>query len=850
MFLSFQAVSVLSSTSSYLNWVFSSVGSTENVTQYTHSSISQTFWGTSTSVNSSAVLRTQAGTTTGTTTNAQNGLTWGFTGNSQTLDSTQRITTCGSSTTEPGLTISSLRTDFMQSGHGGITFFTWTYTDSGLSFTASLTTRVGATTSSSTFRTLSPIGSAETTTSSTSISTSASSTLHTTSATNSHYFTSVSYQYTTRTNATQTDVRTTFSTTVETTRWTVGGSTKAKTTWTVSTTSTSFASSLLTAIPTTATASSSRNTNTFFGFVTGLGMLATANGGPLELPGWLIGSNFTGAIAGLWNYTAATQGTAWAVLPYATTGSVTFTLTSQIVHTGSFSVTSATTYTLAGTSSFTTTVSTTVVDKFTHETNTSTVGNSNRFPPATTSFSVTSFAAFTESFTSTFTTPINTIFNGTTSTVTNSWVVPGSSSNGTRGTTFTLTTLVNGYTTATVAFAAGNRTLISTVIVTGPSLSMTTTSVTGIWWYDWSSPTVLIPSPQTSSSSGSTTNTSATSETTTHGQTGAATFDFIRNVFAQPYQVPWGVSSITSPTDTVGLPAIGTVAFWSAMPFMQAFIPWTQTTATYAGVAAPAGFGGLLGPMASGPIESFDTDLTSQGPVTTTTWGVWGFLGAPHTTTGTYSTGTSTMTRTYLDSWTAQNSFSDASSTCAATVAFPPNMNEASASISIASTYTTSTTASPGTTTVASSSTYSGLTMASAVTSTFCESTSFTDGRPNVPGIGGTPRLVSGECTIWAINAAISLFWNSSSTWSGADINLFGIVIGDNITASASTTSDLGAGAFTVYSFPGHASLITSPAIIVSTTDSSSAQAINTETYFWLLPDTSNTLTPVLPLRA
>ena len=108
------------------------------------------------------------------------------------------------------------------------------------------------------------------------------------------------------------------------------------------------------------------------------------------------------------------------------------------------------------------------------------------------------------------------------------------------------------------------------------------------------------------------------------------------------------------------------------------------------------------------------------------------------------------------------------------------------------------------------------------------------------PGPGGTPKITGQAATIIAISAGVSLFGFGSTSWSSADTNLMSIVIGGTAGVSSSTTSNVGAGTFNCFTFPGQASIITSPALFATTTQNQSVRAHTAKTQFW------NTVNPVL----
>lgn len=113
------------------------------------------------------------------------------------------------------------------------------------------------------------------------------------------------------------------------------------------------------------------------------------------------------------------------------------------------------------------------------------------------------------------------------------------------------------------------------------------------------------------------------------------------------------------------------------------------------------------------------------------------------------------------------------------------------------------------------------------------------------PGVGGHGKFAGAPDTIYCIGAAVSLigFGTASTTWSSADPNFFQVVIGGSFTTTSSTTSASGGlGSFAAYTIPGQASLISSPALFVTTQNGPYAIPITTATGFWKTPDPA--LTP------
>lgn len=869
-YLTYSTIATVASTNTYLNWALESGQTNGSLASTTTSTVTLNPWSTSNqgeTVTSASTSYTASGSTSGQTGSSNFEANW-TTGLLTQFRSFTGIVTL-TSTNSVGLDVNVRRSTISILVSTGVTQ-SFSYTEPGFTLTSSGVFNIG--TNGSTVSITSQSGTIVTLETST---TSASSTLEDSTSTTSGTTTGTAYHSamtvtsTETVNLTNSNVTSTQSAPTTTTRWTAAGGLASRTTYTTGTTVGVLSSLTLTG-NTTFTTTQSRNFTTVSAFLIGTGFLASANGFQSDLPAWLIGSAWAGGIAGSWNYSFNTGGATYPVLPSATTGPVSTTATSAIAHPASFTLAATTTLTVFGTSSFTTTSDQPA--PFTNTESTS-VGVTAQVPLSSPQQTVTTWASFTQTYTTTFTTPYNTVISGATTTVVTSQNVGGlpSSHNGTRTTVFTLATVVAGYTTAAATLGIGGGAgLVSTMLISGPGLSATTTTLSGLWWYDWSCPTALLSSGNTtstasSSSTSSPSTTSSTGGTTSSGSPTVAT-GFVQNLFAQPYELIWPVATINTTSAVAPSPAVATVKVWSATPIFQGFSPWSATSLTYQTIQAPAGVSQLsFGAMETGSTGSFSTDSTFSGwPVTTTSWGLWGLLAGPHTTTVTTtvtsttsaSPGSTTLTQTWtqVDSWTASNSFSNASSTAVGSIAWPPGMAESAASFSVSTTYTTSTTASPGTTTASESSTYTGFTFTTApISSTFAESATWsTQTAVNIPGVGGTVKLGAGAATIWAINAAISLFWNSMSTWSNADFNLFGIVIGGTATTSSSTTSDLGAGAFRMFTLPGQASMISSPAVSMTTSNTSQIASLGATgalvpaggTRFWLTPDTRNIPAP------
>ena len=649
----------------------------------------------------------------------------------------------------------------------------------------------------------------------------------------------------------------------------------------------------------TTTATTTTATPSWWGWSSERGtvVIATGNFNSNDLPAILNLDSFTSNQAALWNFTTATMATIWPDQPSATQGMAGTINSSAVAHTSNVSMVTATTVTVFGTYSFTTTTTGTAVAPFADSIDTQYTTAAN--PLSTITLAVTSYGTTTATQTAlvlhslnTTTTTTSQTFNAdiVTAIISNLTFV---STNGTFLTTVTLTTLVVGYTTASMATGKGITQIGQTTLITGPQISVTTTTMQVTWFYDTSCPTQI---GTTTGSSASTTTTLANGNSVTSSSTfnSGISNGFTRNLFSAPF-ILWqhGSSLTTFASQTVQVYAPAAVQAWAPHPSMQGFSPWTQTNSTYQNISAPAGLPILAFlPFELGRIISYNS---TGGAVTSTQWGVWAIFGYPVTTT--FAVGTSTLTSVCARTYSASGT--NASSTVAIMVSAPGNGDQAAASIYSTATYTT-TTGSPTSTTKATSTTsYLGFSLGAAGNSKFLESYGYsgvsnitatvsgfqtatystgtaasatltsvlittvtlsstvsystswfagnTDGNPTaiaIPGIGGFPRYTAGAATIYACGAAVSLFSASAGstfTWSTGDPNFVQIVVGANFTATSSATSSLaGAGSYAAYTIPGEVSMLTSPAISISTGQNKFVPGETLASQFW------NTPAPVL----
>lgn len=602
----------------------------------------------------------------------------------------------------------------------------------------------------------------------------------------------------------------------------------------------------------------------------GTALVATANTNTDDLPAVMLSA---AGEFGLWNFTASAQTTVWPSAPTGVAGSAASVIGSAITNVTFITMDWSTIYTVFGTFSFSTTLAVAIAPfSQAGEEIVSTALN----PLSTSIQSITSYSTTTSTQTATFWTPFNsttvrsslpTVFPGfVTALVTELNLTPGH--DGSFSSSYSLTTLVPGYTTASWAVAIGNgQAITQTAIVSGPGLSVTTTTKSGQWHFDTSCPTLTFTSSSTAGTSTSGISTSSGSTVLSIPGLG----NFTHNLFGSPMPLTNPISVVSNSSVVNAPPA---AASWQAIPSMQGFSPWTAQSVTYQSISAPTCLPvfALLA-RESGRIVSFDG---FGNPVTTTATGLWALAASALTSVATTTAtttggGTVTINGTSIAGWTSSTTWKTGASSITASVKFPPNMDETAATIFV----TTSTAGG------SSSATYAGFTFAGPVTATFMESAGFTStniatqsiwssstlligtnvstswGSTTVgnfvtqtanttsgpilyqfaPGIGGTPKLSTGQATVYACGAALSLFGGAGSTWSSADLNFFQVVVGGTYTTSSSALINLGAGTFAAYTIPGVASLITSPAISMTTQQNRFNSPASAGTGFWLTPD-------------
>lgn len=448
---------------------------------------------------------------------------------------------------------------------------------------------------------------------------------------------------------------------------------------------------------------------------------------------------------------------------------------------------------------------------------------------------------------------------------------------------------------------ASNETLYKTTVITGNALSFTTTTSNqtlprspGFGNTAVVSTGSTIASSVTTGQSVGTIAGSSTTSTTIASNFSAlisvagSSEGWTKALWTSPYVPSSSILSLSSPGQTCFAP--GNVQWWVACPTMQGFVNATQSSVTYQNLSIPSLLSNLwILPLKSGQVLAYDTILGAS--ITSTAWGDWILAGNPATVT--FSGGTSIAGFTSSTSASASSGTS-AASTNSIVVSFPANMDPAGMSIyqTTSSTFTTST---AGTTTTSSasgtSSNGSGIAFLNSITSTFVESYAFTQTRsftqtisdlgnmtiingiltnttafistmtvlststwstlsipsatsnsPTIqftPGVGGIPKYSanSAGATIYANAAAISLIGSSASTtWSSADPNFFQVVIGAAFTTSSSSSSGP-EGTYPHYTIPGQASIISSPAMLVTTGNNPFVDANTQATSFWRVPD-------------
>ena len=474
-----------------------------------------------------------------------------------------------------------------------------------------------------------------------------------------------------------------------------------------------------------------------------------------------------------------------------------------------------------------------------------------------------------------------------------------SSTRGTFLSTITVTTLTSGYTTASMATGSGGTALTSTTLLTAPQIAATTTTIAITWFYDTSCPTALSTGGSTTTS-GSTTLSAGSSYSTGfagyfenftqnlfaapfvqfgHGSSLMMLSAGTSTIYAPAAVQVWapipsmqGFSPWTATTATFqSISAPAGVTALALLPFATRSILSTNST----GAAVTSTAAGVWGIWANPLTTTFTT--TGNTTIFTTS-----------STSTITTTATSTLIETSVSRLTFTSSASNASSTNSFTVSLGSNGEHSAATISQVETFTTTTGTGGSTTASSSSSGSGGFTLAGSITSTFCESygyagtsqvtgtvstisnatfsTGTTTSTSNylttatvnstvtfltswfpansvsnptaiaVPGIGGHPKITGGAATIYANGAAVSLFAGSTFTWSTADPNFVQIVVGSSFTTTSSTTSAAGAGTFTAYTIPGEVSILTSPALSISTAQNRYVPPATFGTSFWPVP--------------
>lgn len=628
-------------------------------------------------------------------------------------------------------------------------------------------------------------------------------------------------------------------------------------------------------------------------------ILVSGNASRDDLAAWLQAT--TGSVFGFQNFTFGTQTTLWPPAPVGTVGPQATILSSLATNVTSISVLWSSIYTTMEISTFTTSTTETAISLFTDSTHTGATSAAVPFAALAKTISTWSTSTATASglLITPLNTILNVVSftsNQAYSPVTEIRTVVVSIL-GSVASTITLLTYVPGYTTVSAAEGVGVlgattlRNVITSIII-GPGLSLTTTTQTAPWFYDTSCPTVPVVGSGTTSTTEVTTiltlssisgvGTTATCTVTSLVTTVSGGTIFTKNVWSAPTVIANGPVFVAP-----------SVASFRPAPTMQGFSPWTAQSITYQDMLAPPEVAALLfAPFQTGPIGA--TNLRG-GPITSTGWGVWGVQPQPSIVTSPFTatvtttrTGATTSTTTTQASsiasislYSLSSSASAGSSSTTFQVNFPTNLDESAADVFATTSSTTAGGSTSGTTSYAAA-----LSFTNPVTSIFGESQGFTatsfglttlmttipitsffgigqtrtvgvfttsgvnfpvtytlnstsSGAHTVyfPGVGGFPKISSAPASIFCCGAAVSLYGQSSTSWSSADPNFFLVVIGGSLTTSSAGTSDLGPGPFNVYSFPGEASLITGPCVSFTTDQNRNAPPASVGTAYWLTPD-------------
>jgi hypothetical protein len=566
--------------------------------------------------------------------------------------------------------------------------------------------------------------------------------------------TSVNTTVTTTTAATYTIVSTATATTTRTI-WQISG-TEAVPVSTTATTIVASTSTITTATNATTT-SMTVATPSWYGWSSERGTVLIATGNQLnnDLPAWLDKTSLAaGGAYAQWNCPFTTQTTIWPSPPYGVVHAIAVSQASNVsANTSAYTNPIQATVTLFGISTYTTTAAGTGISNFINSVDADYVTAA--VPLVSVTVSITSYSTFTT------TTVLPYVNAGNTATVTSSTagagggppdiitVLVGSTSfqstRGTYTTAVTMTTMVSGYTTASAATGVGGLTLqIQTFTLTGPALSLTTTTVLQTMARGTNSPTAVV---STASAAASTIVTdtllfslvggvvvSVMFTGTSTGSTtisGSASENFTQNVFSAQYNAwsdRYGLGGPASAPVLIIFP--WQVSWWEPVQTMQGFSPWTAQSKIFANISS--GGAGTIGlaPFETGTYVSYN----SLGqPITSTSRALWAALAQPSIGTSSYTTasGTSTLTltqntilfRTFSTSNTSSNG-TTAGTTVAVGITYPSNCDQAAATVQFTSSTSSTTSTGPGPTTTTGGSTassYVGITYTNSVNSTFQE---------------------------------------------------------------------------------------------------------------------------------
>jgi hypothetical protein len=428
----------------------------------------------------------------------------------------------------------------------------------------------------------------------------------------------------------------------------------------------------------------------------------------------------------------------------------------------------------------------------------------------------------------------------------------------TTATAYTLTTLTAGYFTTSAASGSPRNVLTSTGLTTASMQSATTTNSADVWFADWSNPVQTVSST-TGTSTTSTTSTYNPISTTINASGylastqititstlstiniigGGTSGNFTQNQFAAPYLIPTLVTALST---TAGLAFYqpGSVGVWSAIPSQQAFVNPSSSSVTYQSASAAAASSASSISMLAAESGLYRSISPISGPILSTSTGLWVFGSSPSTftTTGTITLSTnSTQTATSSTGKVSSNSWTGPSVTYSNPVT-STFMESAGFSFATSDTHTESwlgaITQISGS--ITKTSNYISTQIGNAPV-TWTKNTTSGTVFQFFPGAGGTCKFHPGPVTLNVSGAAVSLA-GSSTSWSTGTPNFLQVVIGGSFTTSSSATSSLaGAGAYSVYTIPGIASVVTSPAYSISTCRDRFVHALTSATRFWLTPD-------------